>query len=72
MATMTSENLLATDREIIGDIFTNNAAYQLLLELCDVCGNRFAGSASERKAAETIAAAMRVNGLENVHLEPFE
>lgn len=67
----TGEQLLAADREIIGDVFTSDASYQLLLQLCDVCGNRFAGSASERKAADAIAEAMRANGLENVHLEPF-
>ncbi len=72
VATVTSDRRIQTDREIIGDIFTSDASYQLLLQLCDVCGNRFAGSASERKAADTIAAAMRANGLENVHLEPLE
>lgn len=71
MATVASDRLLQTDRQIIGDIFTSDASHQLLLQLCDVCGNRFAGSASERKAADTIAAAMRANGLENVHLEPL-
>ncbi len=72
MVTVTTDNLLTTDRQIIGDIFTSDASYQLLLHLCDVCGNRFAGSPSERRAADAIAAAMRANGLENVHLEPFE
>lgn len=67
----TGEQLLGADRKIIGDVFTSDASYQLLLQLCDVCGNRFAGSASERKAADAIAEAMRANGLENVHLEPF-
>lgn len=72
MATGTSSGLLGTDRQIIGDVFTSDASYQLLLQLCDVCGNRFAGSASERMAADTIAATMRANGLENVHLEPLD
>ena len=71
MATVTSDRRVQTDREIIGDIFTSDTSYQLLLQLCDVCGNRFAGSASERKAADTIAETMRANGLENVHLEPL-
>lgn len=72
MARVTGDRLQQADRQIIGDVFTSDTSYQLLLQLCDVCGNRFAGSASERKAADAIAAAMRANGLENVHLEPLE
>ncbi len=72
MATLVArDRLLAADKRIIGDIFTSDAPYQLLLTLCDECGNRSAGSASERKAADKIAEAMRAGGLQNVHLEPF-
>jgi len=72
MATLVArDQLLAAEKRIIGDIFTSNAPYDLLLALCDECGNRSAGSVSERKAADTIAKAMRAGGLDNVHLEPF-
>ncbi len=72
MAAPTRDALRAADQQIIGDVFTSDASYQLLLRLCDECGNRFAGSASERKAADAIAEAMRANGLDNVHLEPLD
>ncbi len=73
MATTVSKaELLAADKTIIGEIFTSNTPYELLLKLCDECGNRSAGSPSERAAADVIAEAMRAGGLENVHLEPFE
>jgi Iap family predicted aminopeptidase len=72
MVSATRDARSAADRQIIGDVFTSDSAHQLLLRLCDECGNRFAGSASERKAADVIAETMRKNGLENVHLEPLE
>src|SRR5262245_59894678 len=55
MASATRDARTAADRQIIGDVFTSDSAYQLLLRLCDECGNRFAGSASERRAADVIA-----------------
>ncbi len=69
--TVAPERLLTADKNIIGELYTSGAPMQLLLRLCDECGNRSAGSASERKAADVIADAMRAGGLQNVHLEPF-
>lgn len=69
--TVNKETLRDADKMVIGDLFTSNAPYELLLRLCDECGNRSAGSPSERKAADVLAEAMRAGGLENVHLEPF-
>ena len=55
MASATRDGLTTADRQIIGDVFTSDRPYQLLLRLCDECGNRSAGSPSERMAADVIA-----------------
>lgn len=65
-------NLLALDRQLIGDIWTSDEAYQNLARLCDDIGNRWAGSASEQRAAEFLRQRLEGYGLASVHFEPVE
>ncbi len=68
---MSDERLRAMDRQILGEIWTSDEAYRTLAYLCDDLGHRFAGSASEKSAAEFLLGKMQAYGLENARLEPF-
>jgi len=67
-----SEELIAVEKEIIGEALTSDRAYQLVESLCRKFGSRFAGSDEEREAASFLAGKMRNFGLEEVELKPFE
>ena len=64
------DTLTTSERQILGDVWTSDAAYENLLYLCDVIGNRWAGSDSEHRAGEWLKSKMEEYGLQNVHLEP--
>lgn len=71
---MTTDGTDATrdmERGIIGEIWTSDAAYTTLRELCDDIGHRYAGSESERRGAAFLRERMRAYGLQNVRLEEF-
>ena len=63
--------LEALDKAIIGDIYRSHTAYERLVELCDSCGPRFAGTAGEQRAATLLAQWLAEAGLAQVQREPF-
>jgi len=71
--TMTTQNPhLATDQQMVGDIYTSAEVMDNLSVLCDDFGSRFGGTEGERQAAEFIKAKLEEYGLSNVHLEPID
>ena len=64
-------DLRAIEKNIVGEVMTSRAAYDVLLELCDTYGHRFAGSAEGKRAATYIVKLWRSFGLKKVHKEPF-
>jgi Zn-dependent M28 family amino/carboxypeptidase len=64
--------LARAERAVIGEIWTSSRAYENLLELCDVVGNRWAGSESERAGARYLQAKAQEYGLTDVRLQPFQ
>ncbi|MGM0419815.1 MAG: M20/M25/M40 family metallo-hydrolase [Bacillota bacterium] len=60
------------EKKLIGDALTSDNAYQLVVELCERFGSRFAGTQAEQDAAGYLAARLRDYGLKNVTLLPFE
>ncbi len=63
---------LATDKKIIGDIYTSTEVMDNLIILCDDFGSRFTGTEGEGKAVEFIKQKFESYNLTNVHLEPVE
>ena len=43
---------LSAERAVLGEVWSSDEAYRNLLHLCDVVGDRFGGSASERQGGE--------------------
>lgn len=68
---MTEAERREMEKEVLATIWTSNAAYETLRELCDDIGHRFGGSESERKGAEFLKSKMEEYGLENVRIEEF-
>lgn len=66
------ESQLDLERRLIGDIWTSDEAHRNLVTLCDDIGNRWAGSASEQRAAEFLRDRLEEYRLSNVHFEPVE
>ncbi|MEW6523231.1 MAG: M20/M25/M40 family metallo-hydrolase [Bacillota bacterium] len=71
MPTVFSSEMTRADREIIGDIWTSESAYENLVTLCDDFGSRFGGTEGERQAAEFMVRKLREYGLDNACLEAF-
>ncbi len=67
---MTHNPNLEIDRNIVGDVFTSDEAWENLRILTDEFGSRFGGTPGEKQAAEFLAEKMRSYGLANVALEP--
>jgi aminopeptidase YwaD len=67
-----TETVAALDRQVLGEIYTSNAAYENLRDLCDTYGHRFAGSPGERGAAGFLQDRLRAYGLEVITAEPFK
>jgi Iap family predicted aminopeptidase len=68
----TLPDVAALEKAVLGEVWTSEAAYATLGELCDTFGHRFAGSPGERGAAGFLAERLRRYGLENVADEPFQ
>ena len=68
---MSAPPLEALDKAIIGDIYRSRTAYERLVELCDSCGPRFAGTAGEQRAATLLTQWLTEAGLAEVRTEPF-
>lgn len=60
------------EKDVVGEVMTSRAAYEVLLDLCDTYGHRFAGSPECRRAGAYIAKRWRELGLRHVRREPFE
>lgn len=56
--------------EALGDLWSTSRILDDVTELCDVYGNRFAGTQSEARAREFILEKFRDYGLEDVAVEP--
>ena len=56
--------------EALGELWSTSRILDDVTYLCDEFGNRFAGSESERRARDHIAAKFKEYGLENVTIEP--
>ena len=69
---MANDRQRAIERAILGDIWTTNEPYEVLRELCDDIGHRYAGSESEKHGAEFLKRKMEDYGLQNVRLEEFQ
>ncbi len=63
--------LLRAEREIIGDIWTSQEAYDNLVTLCDDFGSRFGGTPSEKQAVDFMLEKFTGYGLDNPRVEPF-
>ncbi len=59
------------EKDVLGEIWSSNEAYETLLHLCDEFGSRFAGTEGEKPSAEYIASKLREYGLDNVSLDDF-
>lgn len=68
---MTKAALEQAEKAVIGEIWTSDRAYQNLLHLCDVIGNRFAGSESEHQGADYLVGKAREYGLGDVGLHEY-
>jgi len=64
---MTSE----IEKDVLGEIWSSNEAYENLIHLCDEFGSRFAGTEGEKPSAEYIASKLKEYGLDNVSLDDF-
>ena len=68
---MANSDLTSIEREILGDIWTTSEPYDVLREICDDIGHRYAGSESEKQGAEFLRRKMEEYGLDNVRMEEF-
>ena len=59
------------DARLAGDIYTSDEAMRNLRTLCDRFGHRFAGTSSERRAADYLVQQLRSYGLADARIEPF-
>lgn len=66
-----NNELKAIEEQILGEIWTTSEPYDVLRELCDDIGHRYAGSESEKQGAEFLKRKMEEYGLQNVRLEEF-
>ncbi len=69
---MISDDALALDQFLAGQIFTSSAIWTNLQILCDDLGSCFAGTPEEAEAARFLEGKLRDYGLDNVHGEAFE
>jgi len=59
------------EKDVLGEIWASNEAYETLIHLCDEFGSRFAGTEGEKPSAEYIASKLIEYGLEKVALDDF-
>ena len=59
------------EKDVLGEIWSSNEAYETLVHLCDEFGSRFPGTVGEKPSAEYIASKLREYGLDNVSLDDF-
>jgi aminopeptidase YwaD len=66
-----ADALTRAEKAVLGEIWTSSEAYDNLVYLCDWIGNRWAGSESERRAAEYLLEKARQYGLQDVTTQEF-
>jgi len=66
-----AEALARAEKAVLGEIWTSSEAYDNLVHLCDWIGNRWAGSQSERQAAEFLLQKAQEYGLQDVAPQEF-
>src|SRR5712692_1560492 len=71
MAGSKTEALIRAEKAVLGEIWMSNRAYENLVYLCDRIGDRWAGSASERQAADFLRARAVEYGLQDVAYQEF-
>ena len=67
-----ASGLRDAERLLVGDIYTSREVLDTLEVLCDDFGSRWAGSESERQAADYLLSRFQDFGLADCTLEPFE
>ncbi|HEY3107961.1 MAG TPA: M20/M25/M40 family metallo-hydrolase [Chloroflexota bacterium] len=72
METTTRTDALArAERAVLGEVWSSDEAYRNLLHLCDVVGDRWAGSASERQGGEWLREKAAAYGLRDARRQEF-
>jgi Iap family predicted aminopeptidase len=62
---------LATDKRIVGEIYTSNDLYENLKVLCDKYNSRWPGTEDDYNAAKWMMNRLKAYGIDNAHLESF-
>lgn len=73
METTTSRDqaLIQAEREVLGEVWSSSGAYDNLVHLCDIVGDRWAGSDSEREGGRWLREKAASYGLRNARLQEF-
>jgi Iap family predicted aminopeptidase len=66
-----AEALAQAEKAVLGEIHSSDEAYRNLLHLCDVVGDRFAGSESQRRGGEWLRERAEGYGLRAPRLQQF-
>ncbi|TAK21351.1 MAG: M20/M25/M40 family metallo-hydrolase [Chloroflexota bacterium] len=66
-----AEALARAEHAVLGEIHSSSEAYDNLAHLCDIIGDRFAGSASEREGAVWLRDRAAAYGLRDPRLQTF-
>ena len=74
METTTSRDqaLAQAERAVLGEIWSSSEAYDNLVYLCDIVGDRWAGSNSERQGGAWLRDKAASYGLRNPRLQEFK
>jgi aminopeptidase YwaD len=69
--TTRSDALARAERAVLGEIWSSDEAYKNLVHLCDIVGDRWAGSDSERQGGEWLREKATSYGLREPRLQEF-
>ena len=69
--TIRADVLAQAERIVLGEIWSSDEAYRNLVYLCDIIGDRWAGSDSERAGAAWIRDRAVSYGLRNPRVQEF-
>jgi Zn-dependent M28 family amino/carboxypeptidase len=66
-----ADALVQAEKTVLGEVYSSDEAYLNLVHLCDIVGDRFAGSASERQGGEWLREKAERYGLRAPRLQQF-